>query len=256
MERRLEGWRGARSRRATRFPPCSKGRLAIRGSPLTKRPAQLDPSDFIRTHLRLTPVPGLADIRLYTAHPGSGLSRLARPPYWAHPWAGGLVLARHIRERPETVTGLRVLDLGAGSGVVAIAAAKAGAKAVIAAEIDPHGVAALALNAEANGVILTVVGDDLTGGPPPGVDLVLVGDLFYDPVLAERVTAFLDRCLAAGAQVLIGDPGRAHLPQARLRRLADYGVPDFGDGVGAATPSAVFAFRPAPDDPEADAPSK
>ncbi len=202
---------------------------------LTRAP---DPLDFIRANMHLAPVPSLPEIQLYTAHPGSGLRRLAeqneegfglQPPYWAYPWPGGAVLARYLLDQPETVAGRRVLDLGAGSGIVAIASAKAGAGAVTAAEIDRNAVAALTLNTLANGVTVAVVVQDITAGPPPAVDLVAVGDLFYERALAERVTAFLDRCLAAGIEVLIGDPGRAYLPRPRLRTLAEYPVPDVGD---------------------------
>jgi predicted nicotinamide N-methyase len=213
-----------------------------------------DTAEFIRANLRIVPAPSVPEISLYAAHPGSGLWRLLDnddavdppPPYWAYNWAGGTVLARYILDRPESVAGRRVLDLGAGSGIVGIAAAKAGARKVIAAEIDPDGVVALRLNAAANDVVIAVIGEDLTVGPPPAVDLVLVGDLFYDAELAENVLAFLDRCLADGIEVLIGDPGRASLPIGRLRIVAEYQVPDFGDGkAGASKPSAVFALEPA-----------
>ncbi|MER8763215.1 MULTISPECIES: 50S ribosomal protein L11 methyltransferase [unclassified Mesorhizobium] len=207
--------------------------------------------------MRIAPVPTLPEIRLYTAHPGSGLRRLLEwnqhateedgpepePPYWAYVWAGGAVLARYIFDRPETVAGRRVLDLGAGSGLVGIAAAKAGASAVVAAEIDRNGVVALGLNATANGVAIMIIGEDITSGPPPPVDVVVVGDLFYAHDLAGRVVPFLDRCLAAGIAVLIGDPGRAYLPRSRLRLLAEYEVPDVGEGRNAAMkPSGVFSF--------------
>jgi predicted nicotinamide N-methyase len=210
-----------------------------------------DPARFVRDNLRLASVPSLPEIRLYTAHPESGLRRLSQadgpeapPPYWAYPWAGGLTLARHVLNHPEIVAGRRVLDLGTGSGLVAIAAAKAGAGAVSAADIDRNAIAAAGLNAAANGVAITLVHGDLTAGPPPPADLVLAGDLYYDPSLAVRVTAFLDRCIAAGVEVLIGDPWRAHLPRARLRAIAEYRVPDFGE-TAATRPGAVLALEPA-----------
>jgi predicted nicotinamide N-methyase len=198
----------------------------------------------------LRPVPFAPEISLRLAHPGSGLRRLADarddppPPYWAWVWGGGAALARYVLDHPPTVAGRRVLDLGAGSGIVGIAAAKAGARAVIASEIDPDGRAVLALNAAANGARFEAIAGDLTAGPPPDVDRVLVGDLFYAPDVAARTTAFLDRCLAAGLEVLIGDPHRAWLPRDRLRRLADYDAPDFGDAAqAAASPCTVFAFE-------------
>ncbi|MGX5849495.1 class I SAM-dependent methyltransferase [Mesorhizobium sp. PL10] len=227
---------------------------------------RLDPEAFIKANLRLAPVPVLPEIQLYTAHPGSGLRRLVEPhqsgdsdgdalepvddarepppPYWAYAWAGGTVLARYVLDHPEIVAGRRVLDLGAGSGLVGIAAAKAGANAVIAAEIDRNGVAAIGLNAAANGVEITNLDKDITTGPPPAVDLVLAGDVFYGREVALQFIPFLDRCLAAGIEVLVGDPRRNDLPLPRLRLLAEYQVPDFGDAKGVVTrPSGVFSFE-------------
>jgi predicted nicotinamide N-methyase len=220
------------------------------GMALAPARVAVDPAGFIKANMRLRPVPSVPEISLYTAHPGSNLRRLTgktgegRPPYWAYVWAGGAVLARHFLDRPESVRDRRVLDLGAGGGIVGIAAMKAGAASVIAAEIDPNGIAAISLNAEANGVTLEVVGVDLTRSEPlPGIDLVAVGDLFYAAGLARRVTRFLDKCLAMGAEVLVGDPGRAFLPHARLQPVAEYVVPDFGDGAAALKPSTVFAYQ-------------
>lgn len=213
--------------------------------------APLDPATFIAGNTRLAPVPGVPEIALYTAHRATGLWRLAEaggeadppPPYWAFPWAGGQALARYVIDRPATVAGRRVLDLGAGSGLVAIAAARAGAGAVIAVDIDRFAHAAIAINAAANGVQLATRQADVTGGAPLDVDLVLVGDLFYEAALAARVTAFLDRCVAAGQAVLIGDPHRAHLPRARLTELAEFAVADVGEVEGrGGGRSAVFAF--------------
>lgn len=207
-----------------------------------------DPATFIREHTRLAPVPSLPAIRIHMAHEATGLWRLAEgsdppPPYWAFPWAGGLALARHIAGHPQIVRGRRVLDLGAGSGLVAIAAMKAGAASALAADIDPYAVAAAMQNAGANGVVISVTGVDLTGDPPPPVDVVLVGDLFYEAALAVRVTRFLDGCRAAGIDVLVGDPHRAYLPAGRLRLIAEYDVPDVGDVEGRRPkPGAVFEF--------------
>ncbi|WP_280821163.1 class I SAM-dependent methyltransferase [Mesorhizobium soli] len=211
----------------------------------------VDIQKFIRANLPVVPVPAVPEIRLHRAGPSSGLWRLAEAdeqgfgsPYWAYCWAGGLALARHILVRPQVVAGRRVLDLGSGSGIVGITAAKAGASAVIAAEVDRYAIEALKLNAAANDVALEAIHSDLTAGPPPAVDVVAVGDLFYDQSLAARVTAFLDRCLDAGIEVLIGDPWRAWLPRDRLRVVAEYSVSDMGVAKpGDIRPSAVFAFE-------------
>jgi predicted nicotinamide N-methyase len=214
------------------------------------RGPELDLQQFIRANLPVVPIPSVLEIRLHKAGPASGLRRLAEldehgfgSPYWAYHWGGGLALARHILDRPEIVVGRRLLDLGAGSGIVGIAAAKAGASEVIAAEIDPYAVAAISLNAAANDVTISVILADPTDGPPPSVDIVAVGDLFYERDLAERVTAFLDRCLSAGSDVLIGDPWRAFLPRSRLRLIAEYPVSEFGE-TASAKPSAVFSLEP------------
>ena len=203
-------------------------------------------------NLPVAAVPGVPEIKLHKASPTSGLWRLAQEdedgfgaPYWAHYWAGGLALARYVLDNPVVVAGLRVLDLGAGSGLVGIAAAKAGAREVIAAEVDPYAIAALKLNMKLNGASISVVREDLTAGDPPAeTDVILVGDLFYAADLSERVTAFLDRCSNSGIPALIGDPWRAHLPTSRLTELARYVVTEGGShGIG---PSGVFAFIPHP----------
>ena len=192
----------------------------------------MNPADFIVQNLRLEPVPSLPGIRLYTAHPGSRLSRLTTPddaaPYWAYQWAGGLALAQHFAAHPDVVAGRRVLDLGAGSGLVGIAAAQLGAMAS-AAEIDANGQAAIALNAAANGVSLPLVEVDIAGAAPDGFDLIAAGDVFYNPDVGERMLPFLERCVAAGIAVLVGDPERRDLPVERLERVASYAVGDVGD---------------------------
>lgn len=198
-----------------------------------------DPAAFIRANLGVRAVAGLDGLRLYMAHPGSGLARLAAkdgaPPYWAYAWAGGMALARYIAARPADFRGQRVFDLGAGSGLVGIAAARAGAS-VVACERDTYGAAAIALNAALNGVAVTVVGD-VTAGPPPEADMVLAGDVFYDAAVAARTLSFLERCMATGITVLIGDPGRADLPAGRLRAVAAF---DVVDADGAAAVGKVF----------------
>lgn len=208
-----------------------------------------DPAAYIRERLKLAPIPALPCIRLYLGQPESGLGRFTaehndgRPPYWAYPWSGGLALAQHLCAHPNKVRGKRVLDLGAGGGVVAITAAQAGAAQVTAAEIDPVAAAALALNAEANAVEVGIVTDDLLPGDPPDVDLVLVGDLFYATDLAAGTTRFLAHCRAAGIEALVGDPGRPDLPNDRLTLIARYEVPEVGSPRNtAATAAAVYAF--------------
>lgn len=218
----------------------------------TLRPSNRDgrvvASDFIKQHMEVRRAPELPELQLYSAQPTSGLWRLARhtndlPPYWAYDWAGGTVLARYILDHPETVKGLRVLDLGSGSGVVAIAAAKAGAAEVIAADIDENAVTAAMLNAELNHVKVIAKHRDIAAGPPPSVDLILAGDVFYDESLSGSMTTLFDACVASGIQVLIGDPGRLHLPWSRLRLVAEYTTRDFGDVAGAPSKQAsVFSF--------------
>jgi predicted nicotinamide N-methyase len=226
-----------------------------RGRDRKRAPADsgLDPATFIRDNLTLGPARLLPEIQLYAAHPASGLWRLVgrgetdAPPYWAYPWAGGTALARYILDRPDTVAGLRVLDLGAGSGVVAIAAAKAGAREVAAVDIDRNAVAAIGLNAAANDVKIEARRGNPIKDAPPCVDLIAIGDLFYERALAAEVTEFLERCAVAAVKILIGDPFRAHLPRERLRLIAEYATPDFGDAKEAAIRrGGVFAFEAAP----------
>lgn len=201
----------------------------------------------IRARLPLSTVTSVPGIRLHQAGPRSRLWQIESSfgsPYFAYPWSGGLALARHFLEHRDIVAGRRVFDLGTGSGIVAIAAARAGAGRVLAADIDPRSAAAVRLNAKANDVAVSIRIGDATAGPVPDVDLLAVGDLFYESGLAGRVLAFLDRCLEAGIEVVIGDPGRAFLPLQRLRLIASYGVTGFGDSRQAPfATSSVFALQ-------------
>ena len=156
-----------------------------------------------------------------------GLAHLP-PPYWAFAWPGGQAVARYILDRTETVAGKSVLDFGAGSGLLAIAAAKAGACPVIASEIDPLALAAIELNAAANGVFIEPMANDIIGtnGRWP---IILAGDMCYERPLAERLTAWLRELAAGGALVLLGDPGRNYFPPRGVERIATYDVPTSRD---------------------------
>ncbi len=199
--------------------------------------------EIIQAATRLMPVPLVPQIRLHLAgepievweHTERALGDTEQPPpFWAFAWPGGQALARYLLDHPAAVRGLRVLDLASGSGLVAIAAGRAGAAEVTANDVDPLAVAAIAVNAAANGVTVTGRCDDLLGGDLPGggrwpaADVVLVADAFYEQDLAVRVMTFAERARDHGARVLLADPGRAYLPRARLTALASYEVPGVG----------------------------
>jgi predicted nicotinamide N-methyase len=205
-------------------------------------PARLD--EFVQTHLRLAPVPHVPELVLYQTELAIGLWELtegeyrseAPPPFWAFAWAGGQGLARYVLDHPAEVAGRDVLDLASGSGLVAIAAARAGAASARAVDIDQLGGAAIALNARANAVEVTVTIDDVLdrsvtevlgaawdpAGPTP---LVLAGDVFYSKVMADRMLTFARRAAREGCDVLVGDPGRAYFPRDYFTPLATADVP-------------------------------
>jgi predicted nicotinamide N-methyase len=194
----------------------------------------MDPPTFIRANTKLLAVPLVPEIRLHIAEESLPIWQKTEeelgainvpPPYWAFAWAGGQALARFLLDNPVMVAGRNVLDLGSGSGLVAIAAAKAGAARVLAADIDALAVTAIGLNAAANGVTLETTADDLLDAPPGAFDVVLVGDLFYERPLAERALPFVMAAHAQGAQVLAGDPRRSYFPHDRFSQLAEYSVP-------------------------------
>jgi predicted nicotinamide N-methyase len=193
----------------------------------------MDPAAFVRAHTSVAGSPFLPEIRLHVAADAFALwerteeelgGGVGAPPFWAFPWAGGQALARYVLDHPALVRGRTVLDLAAGSGLVAVAAALAGAATVVANEIDPYAAAAIALNARLNDVKLDVrVGDLLDGDA--GTEVVLAGDVFYSRQMAERMLGYLERARSAGAVALVGDPGRAYLPRERLIQVAAYEVP-------------------------------
>ncbi len=213
----------------------------------TGPPGTSDWPAFIAANTRLLAPPLVPEIRLHLAEESLPIWRRTEeelgemnvpPPYWAFAWAGGQALARYILDNPNVVSGRRVLDLGSGSGLTAIAAMQAGAVATLAADVDRVALAAITLNAKANGVTIATTGEDLLAATPdvrPVAGLgarrdaawgvVLVGDLFYERSLAEMVERFITRAAQGGAHVLIGDPGRSYFPKGRFAKAAEYRVP-------------------------------
>ena len=181
--------------------------------------------------MELSAVPLLPEVRLHQAPPDASLFEGGYrsdepPPFWAFAWPGGVALARYVLDHPETVAGHRVLDLAAGSGVVAVAACLAHALRVRATDVDRIALQSVRRNAQANGVTVeTECADLLDGPPPPDTDVILVGDAFYVGSLAGRMMRFLRRCADSGALVLVGDPGREFLPRGRFTAVAEYAVP-------------------------------
>jgi len=147
------------------------------------------------------------------------------PPFWAFPWVGGQGLARHVLDHPELVRGRAALDFGAGSGLVAIAAAKAGARRVVAVDVDPLAGAAAAANAALNDVALEVAVEDVVGRELPEIDVFLVGDMCYEQPLAGRLLSWLRGRVRAGKLVLVGEPGRNYAPRGGVRELARFVAP-------------------------------
>jgi predicted nicotinamide N-methyase len=192
---------------------------------------------FIVANTTVAPAPIVPEIALRTGGLSMPLWEAAAladdrpavpPPYWAWAWAGGQALARHVLDHPDVVRGLRVADIGCGGGIVAIAAAMAGASTVSAIDLEAFAIEACRVNAAANGVRLDLEETDPIG-TDGGWDVVLVGDLWYEPELAARMAPWLRGLAARGALVLTGDPGRAHLPVVGLAELARYEVPTIED---------------------------
>jgi len=190
----------------------------------------MSPEDFITTNAALMAPPLVPELNLYLATEVVPLWRLTEeelseqavpPPYWAFAWAGGQALARYILDNPGTVKGRRVLDIGSGSGLVGLAAMKSGAKSVLAADIDQFACAAIALNAKANNLDITITQENLIGSASAW-DVVLVGDLFYERPLVDTLLAWLRP--RADTIVLMGDPGRNYFPKSGVEKLATYNV--------------------------------
>jgi predicted nicotinamide N-methyase len=175
--------------------------------------------------LAVEPVPLVPELLLHQAADMHGLWEAvggAAPPYWAFPWLGGQAVARYVLDHPALVRGKRVLDLATGSGLVALAARRAGARAVLACDIDPLAGEAVAANAAANRLAVGWLQADLLDRPPPDVDVLLAGDVLYEQGMAGRVLAWLD---SFDGVVLLGDPGRDYLPHGRFTEVAAYDVP-------------------------------
>ncbi len=191
-----------------------------------------DPTEFIRANTVLAPPPLVPEIKLHLATEVVPLWRLTEeelqaqgvpPPYWAFAWAGGQALARYVLDHPKIVFGKDVLDFGSGSGLVAIAAARAGAERIMAADIDPFAYAAIKLNAIANSAILGATTSDLIGSDG-NWRVILVGDMCYERPLAESLMAWLADRAAHGAAVYLGDPGRSYFPRGGVEKLETYRV--------------------------------
>jgi predicted nicotinamide N-methyase len=180
----------------------------------------------------LLPVPLAPEISLHLAGGGVGLfdgtggafSSDVPPPFWLFVWAGGQALARHVLDHPEIVRGRTVLDVASGSGVAAIAAARAGAARVIATDVDPLAVAAAARNAAANQVVVETRVVDVADLDVPA-EVILAGDVFYTRRVADRMTSRLRRAAREGTRILVGDPGRGFFPGKLFTRVAEYVVP-------------------------------
>ena len=200
----------------------------------TTADAKTDWPAFIFANTRLMSPPLVPEIRLHLAEESLPIwlkteEELGEinvpPPFWAFAWAGGQALARYLLDNATLVAGKSIVDLGTGSGLTAIAPMLAGARSALAADIDAIALAAVALNAEANGVKVATTSDDLLARLPDPFDVTLVGDLFYERAMSENVLGYIEAAAAAGSVVLIGDPQRNYFPRDRFEQVAEYNVP-------------------------------
>lgn len=198
----------------------------------------MDPTELVLSRTRLQRAPLVPELELHLADDmddaWQGLQRELDdgelpPPFWAFAWLGGQAVARHVLDHHDLVRGRSVLDLATGSGLCALSARLAGAGDVLAVDTDAIAVEAVRLNASHNRLTVRVSVDDLLDAPPPRVDVVLAGDVFYDAAMAARVQPWLLAARQAGSEVLIGDPLRHYLPRALLTERAAYDVPTTRD---------------------------
>jgi predicted nicotinamide N-methyase len=192
-----------------------------------------DPQRFILDNTSKMTPPHVPEIRLHLADEAHELWLKTEeeleaiglpPPFWAFAWAGGQGLARHILDHPDIVANRRVIDFASGSGLVAIAAMKAGARSVLAVDIDPWAETAIALNSRLNDAAVAFSGADIIGSAVDA-DILLAGDVFYDKTFADRLVPWFEALVASGIEVVTGDPGRTYCPRDRMMPLATYQVP-------------------------------
>jgi predicted nicotinamide N-methyase len=192
-----------------------------------------DPERFILDNTGVMAPPHVPEVRLHLADEAHDLWLKTEdeleeiglpPPFWAFAWAGGQGLARYVLDHPEAVAGKRVMDFASGSGLVAIAAMKAGAASVLAADIDPWTETAIRLNSRLNNVAVTFSGQNQVG-QAIDADVLLAGDVFYDKAFADVLIPWFASLVAQGKTVIVGDPGRSYCPKDRMAALATYQVP-------------------------------
>jgi predicted nicotinamide N-methyase len=192
-----------------------------------------DPEAFIRAVTAIARPPLVPEIALHLATEITPIWQATEawlgeagiePPFWAFAWPGSQAMARLILDDPARVAGRRVLDFAAGCGLAAIAAARAGAALVEAAEIDPLAVAATRVNAALNGAAVTALVADLVGSSCRW-DLILAGDVCYEAPMTGHILPWLRAMAAAGAEVWLADPGRAYVPREGLAAMARFDVP-------------------------------
>lgn len=202
------------------------------GGPETSAQICVNHQKFVLENTSIISPPLVPELRLHLAHEALPIWQKTEeelgeiglpPPFWAFAWAGGQALARYILDNPNLVRGKRVIDIASGSGLVAIAAMKAGGHSVLAADIDKFSEAAMILNAKLNGVEISATTENLLLQPSPAIDVILVGDLFYEKTVAENCFSWLQQ--SAAETILIGDPGRSYLPQSKIVKIAEYAVP-------------------------------